>query len=496
MPFFPPYAAGSNVLLDLDLSLGSGVLSGTGFAVNGSGASWTTKGFVGNGTADLRNTDFTARSSLFSAQSGYVMLECERALMARNLSQSTTDFNDSVGLADSALHYAFWADNGSTSGDYYQINKETNGATKYLRNISGQAAFNILHDYLNSRTPQGLDPVFVKIIFTLSGTTHYLYVDGCCVGMATDASAPDADDFKRIVIGSKFGASYCSTYAIKRVQIGTNFINPLGSVSGRKIALIGDSFVQEAGAVESVSNLDSTTVAEIDGKQTGLTIDSTRYSRLRRYRGVQNWGHIIQSMLLRETGTWYPIYNAGNSGNDWRSDLGAGTQITTAHRDAVIAANPYVIVMPGSVNGITESAGAFDVYTAMKAYVDAFIDGCPNLKKIYVVQPFGWYNSANTNADSAQWLANYAEYAKQISALDGYRGKVSYLSHSWGAEPAPKMLMGSNSANTTASLNTDFHPSASGHIAIADLLYPHIKSVITDRTGKAIQSIIKTAMVA
>jgi hypothetical protein len=78
MPFFPPYAAGSNVLLDLDFTLGSGVLSGTGFAVNGAGASWTANGFVGNGTAYLRNDNFTLRSSLFAAQSGYVMIEVER----------------------------------------------------------------------------------------------------------------------------------------------------------------------------------------------------------------------------------------------------------------------------------------------------------------------------------------------------------------------------------------------------------------------------------
>lgn len=477
MPFFPPYSD-SSVVLDLDFTLGSGVLTGTGFAVNGTGASWTTKGFVGNGTADIRNTSWTNRSALFAAQSGYVMLECERALFARDLTQSTTDFNDSVGLADSALHYAFWADNGSTSGDYYQINKETNGASKYLRNISGQAAFNILHDYLNSRTPQGVDPVFVKIIFTWSGTTHYLYVDGCCVGTATDASAPDADDFKRIVIGSKFGVSYCSTYAIKRLQIGTTYINPLASV-GSKIALIGDSFVQEGCAVESVANLDSTTVAEIDGKQTALTVDATRYARLRRYRGVQNWGHIIQSRLLRETGIWHPIYNAGNSGNDWRSDLGANTQITQAHKDAVIATNPHVIIMPGSVNGILESAGTFDVYTDMIAFIDDFIDGCTNLNTIFIVQPFGWYNTANTSADSAQWLANYAEYSKQLAELDGYRDKCVYISHSWGAEPANKLLMGSNPSNTTASLNTDFHPSASGHIAIADILYPHIKAELS-----------------
>ena len=477
MTFFPPYS-GSQVLLNLDLTLGASALTGTGFSVNGSGETWNSKGFVGNGTAYLRNDNFILRSSLFTAQSGYVMIEVERALLARDISQSTTNFCDSQGLADSALHYLLWADNGSTTGDFHQINKETNGSVKYLRNVASVGTPFVLHDYLNSRFSQGVDPVFCKVVLTWSGTLQYLFVDGCCVAVITDVRAPAADDFKRIAFGSKFGASYIGAYAIRKIQIGTAFVNPLATISRKKIALIGDSFTLEACAVESPANPDSTTVSEINGKQTSLTVDSVRYDRMRRYRGVNNWGHIIQSRLLRETGVWHPIYNAGNSGNGWRSDRGAGTQITQAHVDAVVAQNPYLIVMPGSVNDITETVETFDVVTPLKAVIDQFISGCGALEQIRLVQPFGWYHSTNTAADSATWLTNYHEYCRQLQTLDGYKGKVVFVSHSWGARPEGQLMIGSNSLNSTASLGVDFHPSASGHVAIADLLYPMVKLVV------------------
>lgn len=477
MSFFPPFT-GSQVLLNLDLTLGASSLTGTGFSVNGTGETWNSKGFVGNGTAYLRNDNFTLRSSLYAAQAGFVMIEVERALLARDISQSTTNFCDSQGLADSALHYLLWADNGSTTGDFHQINKETNGSVKYLRNVASVGTPFVLHDYLNSRFSQGVDPVFCKVILTWSGTLQYLFVDGCCVAVITDVRAPAADDFKRIAFGSKFGASYIGAYAIRKIQIGTAFVNPLATISRKKIALIGDSFTQEACAVESPANPDSTTVSGINGKQTSLTVDSVRYDRMRRYRGVNNWGHIIQSRLLRETGVWHPIYNAGNSGNGWRSDRGAGTQITQAHVDAVVAQNPYLIVMPGSVNDITETVETFDVVTPLKAVIDQFISGCGALEQIRLVQPFGWYHSTNTAADSATWLTNYHEYCRQLQTLDGYKGKVVFVSHSWGARPEGQLMIGSNSLNSTASFGVDFHPSASGHVAIADLLYPVVKSTV------------------
>ncbi len=453
----------SSALFDLDLTGGASALP-SGWAVFGSGQTWSNKyGFNGNGTAYIRTDNFSARNALLAANKGYFYIEFERKAICTDHSYSFgSTFYDSDGHADTSVDKSLlWTDDGAGNDE---IRMKRN-AVNYQFVVIEESSTRFFAS-LNSRRSGKHDQRFGYLLFTWTGTSVALIIDGNVVKQWNRYAS--ISSFKRVYIGAHAGSNNLGPYYVRRIMCGAEYIFP--AIDPLKIAVIGDSFVVSGSDRSEPADIDSTTVSEIDGLQVSTEIGAAMFGKLDNYRGLSPFVFQVQANHFNRYGKFIPVYNAGNSGNGWRTDVGASYQIKAAYKDAAAAFNPRIIVMFGTVNDITELLDSFDVETAMKAHIDYMLSASPAIKRIYLVQPFGWYNASNTNANHANWLANYAAYVEQMTRIDGYKNKVVFVPHLWGADPYAEYLIGSHPDNATTSAGSDFHPSATGHTKMANIV--------------------------
>lgn len=458
-----------SALLDMDLTIGAGALP-SGWAVLGSGSSYSTEdGLYLANTAYIRTDNFASRQTLLDANQGYILMQIERQALSVDKSyNSATTFYDSDGYTDTSTEKSLlWTDDGVGGWQFriyrkatdYTLNCEENFSSKYSsRNVSRRSPF------FNDR--------FANVILTWSGTSASLIIDGTVVKQMTLSNANTG--MKRIYIGAYGGAKFIGPYYLRRIIIGAQYLHP--NDSGFKCAFLGDSFVVAASDRGEPADTDNTSVSELDGLQSATSINALNALKLGNYRGAAPAIFQMQAMFNFENGTFLPCYNSGSSGNGWRTTSRASNlQIAAPHIDAVVAYQPKVVFLIGSVNDLSTTAESFTVGTDIIPRLDSLIDGIAGLRKIYVVQTFGWYHSTNSLANTAGWKTNYKLYQNQLRKLHDYRGKVEFVGHNWGDEPPIKNLLGSNTDNVSTSFGSDFHPSPTGQSQIAQVLYPLLK---------------------
>lgn len=453
----------SQALFDLDLTAGAAALP-SGWAVIGTGATWDDElGFNGGTAAYIRTDNFSARDALLAANSGYFYIEFEReAMCTDNTYSSGSTFYDSDGNTDTAAEKSLlWTDDGAGSGVLRFYRNAANYQFVFLDGASSKFNANLI-----SRRSAKHDSKMGYLLVTWSGTSAAIIIDGNVMKTFELAAAVTA--LKRVYIGAYAGSKFLGAYHVRRIMCGTQYLYPQNH--SVRVAVLGDSFIVAGSDRSEPADTDSTTIAELDSLQSSTEIGATMFGKLDNYRGQAPFVFQLQANVFNRYGKFLQVYNAGNSGNGWRTDVDAGLQIKIAYKSAAAAFNPQVVLMFGSVNDLPNSADTFDLEADLKSHIDDLLAASNTIKRIYLVQTFGWYNATHANADSAAWLANYALYVDQMSRVDGYRNKVVYVPNLWGAAPDESYLLGSHPDNSTTSADTDFHPSATGHTKIADTI--------------------------
>lgn len=453
----------SQALFDLDLTAGAAALP-SGWSVIGTGATWDDElGFKGGTAAYIRTDNFSARDALLAANSGYFYLEFERESMCTDSTYSSgSTFYDSDGNTDTAAEKSFlWTDDGVGAGQLRIYRNAANYQIVFLDGASSKFSANLI-----TRRSAKHDSKMGYLLVTWSGTTAAVIIDGNVMKTFTLAAAVTA--FKRVYIGAYGGSKFLGAYHVRRIMCGTQYLYPQNHAV--RVAVLGDSFVVAGSDRSEPADTDSTTVAELDGLQTATDINAAMFGKLDNYKGQAPFVFQLQANVFNRYGKFLSVYNAGNSGNGWRTDVDVRLQIKAAYKSAAAAFNPHVVFMFGSVNDLPNSADTFDLETDFKAHIDDLLAESNAIKRIYLVQTFGWYNATHANANSAAWLANYALYVDQMARVDGYRNKVVFVPNLWGAAPPDSYLLGSHPDNLTTSADTDFHPSATGHAKIADTI--------------------------
>jgi hypothetical protein len=462
-----------------------------GWTQIGSGNVFDQRGYYSAGAGGIQINGYSKSAALEGE--GSLIVEVERAAMLYDgASRSSGTFLDMVGPTGT-LGARCILSTRSASGDY---NKERrlylnspNATTNELRwtddlgggDVTMARASHLLQDFL--------DPTYCTIVLTWAGTTEWVIVDGLPWRSRT-VTARGSDHLNTINLGSLGASTYLGNTAIRRLQVLNRSLAPV--VSTTRVGLLGDSFVvrgtnRTAGAWEPGA---ATTAAQLDGVQNATSLSSARGDAIAGTWGNSEWMWQVQAAayLRRRSRKAFGVYNAGDAGNGWRSDLnpfGAGPRL------ALQAYDPHVILAFGSVNDVqladaADSGMVSDIATALQTLAA----GCTSLQRIIWFDPFFMPEAYATNNTAA----HYAEVANQRTLLAGLAPnlvnagsqKVAFERVATWGEWAPAgtvpldYAIGSHPSNpwpthlyTTkrgASTDGDVHPTAAGSRAIARIV--------------------------
>lgn len=498
-PFLP--AGNATLLEDVDFrnGLNSGIL--TGWTQRGTGHTYDSRGFH-TSAGGLRIEDGSLSTAL--ASSGSIILEVERSGIAFNdADKDAADFED-LGLynpgggyptprtADTGTPYLFYSHENSAFAEERILWMNTASATSASFNWTDDRASTLTMARVADLVPSFLDPKYATVILTWDGATEYLIIDGLVIGTQT-TSVQNSNRFNRIELcgGGDVASRWWGDYAVRRLQITTASLAPV--TSSTKVALIGDSFVQRAtNRANHAGESGPGSQAQYDAAQTDLVINAARLARINGEWGNGNFGWWLQSLayLRNRQRKWFTIYNAGNSGNGWRSDL---NQFDAGQQDALIAHNPHVLACFGSVNDVNLADTTEDIVADIQAYLTTIIAGCSNLHTVLWFHTFFQPETYATNNTAA----HYAEVARQIAKFNTLALTTNNASAvpvtvrfipTWalwapgGSQPAGYGI-GSHASNGTATARTttvdgDVHPTSEGMARIAEIVWPYLKGLI------------------
>lgn len=484
----------ANLLLDVDFT-DSAAVAAAGFTESGTGHTYDANGWKAS-AGYLRKTAFDF--STVTPQ-GTALLLVERAKVAYDDSQRTDAFANSDGDANAVLRYIADFNSNPYTGDMVRFYVAADTGTPETRQLSiamrgpTGTTTQVQANFYNSH--QGaLDPEsdYVQMIVTWRDREWHVYFDGLLMeGKTKPASQECYKGVDDLYMGSDSGGNNQFDGYIKRLQITSDFLAP--KKNRTRIALYGDSFIQVGTAR---TNEAAETVVAYDAVQNNLTLggnDGTNKDRhaflIGNARNQNNWFWCLSRWFWLEYGEQLLCYNGGNSGSGHGTMTGV-TQFTAEQRDAIIAYNPEILITFGSVNDINyqETVTDANTYNQVVTAMDDFIDNAPSLRKILFFGGFSAHNIPTKQALSG-WDDTFYAYHQNLSKIDGYRDIVKFIPtwQAWGGYDVPATYInGSHPDNLTTSgpsnNGDDVHPSAVGHIRIAEIVWPHLVESIGRRT--------------
>lgn len=468
-----PFVSGdSDIIVDIDFTQYTSVAefeaANSGWTVSGTSGSavFDANGFNGKGVAGIRNTTLNA-SALASANQGTILVEVEREAIAddESIASFSADFIQSTGTKGST-RYLFLT--GGSATYFLSAFYQSNDVFRF-RSMTNSVENSIDDCRFNSQTPSGLDGYF-QVVTTWNNYEVWNLVDRVPCGMkAQSVPHKNANEFDDFYLGENGGAAqFLGDYYIRRLQIVKRSSIP--AFMPVRWAVFGDSFMRSA--VDTENHLTRQSIRKY--------FDGT--GRSARYSGIQELSRLCESSGL---GIPYGIYGASTTenGHGWASDL---TQFSAATINAVVTADPEIIICAGSINDVGDTLPA-SLLVDMKAIMDTFIDGCPSLREIHYFQMFpGLCGSTTTN--TALRYTNAAANMTEAAGIDGYRNMVIYhdtradWDESYGTVSNPEYTTGSSPTNTK-STNNDVHPSPLGNLKMGEIinnaLLKYIKRAIT-----------------
>lgn len=486
----PAYIEESSSIFDINLSLGPKALFETDFYLDNDQYIWDERGFNGLGLNAIQIDSISKSYNLTAKQfeTGHFYIELERAGLSIAEAANTRIFYDSEGYIEAenedlaAEHFIFHSDASTLLDHPVFMYKSRNHRLTYITNNWSHATQYIAP---NSHVNRHLDPSYASIVVTWRNNITYIIVDGIVIDkIESDINISGA--WERLIIGKRSTTNYLGNFFIKRFRLGNDFIDPERKKSSKRIALLGDSFVVSSTAGGQPENNQSSSAFEITEYQNALSFDKNYFnSVLTSSKGSAGWGHQLQAALSTELGIFQPLFNAAYSGHGWTNYPNRDTDGEIPHDfiEATVEYDPHIVIILGSVNDLLSHIDVSNADEDLTIDVDFLIDNTPSLQRIFLVKTFGWHHPSFTQLsessdDGEAWINRYNRYNEELRALDGYRGKLVWVDHDWGATPHEAYLIGSATSNTTISAGLDFHPSATGHAEMANKIYPSLKTLI------------------
>lgn len=372
-----------------------------------------------------------------------------------------------------------------------------------------------------------IDPNFAEILFTWSGATYFLYVDGAMIRTGTlTLGAMPADLFYQVTIGNgpagpnaNLGGCF-GPYKIERFHLSTKFTVP--SPSKLLIGIGGDSYVVGGGGFNGDGGLPNVaTISSIlNANANGLIDTSIGFAdnaASSAQQGITRWGRLLQGFAAKQLSVTVPFFAAAKSGYDSyftgahfassARDLPTAATPLTAYADALNAARPAIVIELDSINSIIHTSLATlancDPVADLKWRYDYLANGNPNLRAILCIEAhspelvataglsgYGVANGANAATVSASFRASLraAFYAQQylaggsvpviyVPTYEQLAGSAAGATFTYGSEPRNTVTTGS-APHGPSGTAPDIHMTVRGYIKLADIIWAALKPVI------------------
>lgn len=459
----------SRILLDATLT-SSAAATGAGFTLVGTGHVFDSNGFNGKGTGNLNIANWASAASV--VPQGTIYLQVERAALSFSNANNGADFSDSTGTDNGASRYLLYSNNdGFTHERRVYVDGAGTDGLVFLNEANNTQATSVLNRYNSHAVLTYQDQQYAEIVWTWRDTTYWIYIDGHVVFRGTSALSPTTSDLDNIRLGSQNASTgWLGDFYIKRIQISSAFAPPV--MLPLRVAGYGDSFV--VASIESATP-GADTVAGINAVQTHTAL-TARDANYKKVRGQASWMHALQALAWQNNGAFFPYYMGGKAGAGYEKSA-----IASGYRDAINAYQPELIIAMSSVNDVNPSSPVTNIVANTKTMFDALIDGNAKLRKILFFVGFSGHQDASTGGVEG-WLTEYKRISALLTAgLADYRDKVEVVDvyEAWGGDSYPvSQTAGSNVDNVTATAGEDVHPSASGHLKMAEIMWPHVQNFL------------------
>jgi hypothetical protein len=501
-----------DLVLDLDLRLPQAAWAERTASVSGTYVPDPVLGFVPNGLKALQRTSFPHSAAMAAA--GAIVMEVQRSGLAYDDSTfDPGDFADLDGNTDTATATAslLWSGNNFSTERWLYLNQNATTRTLVWHDDLKTAAAPVMAQItrIADNVPSFLDQEWATVILTWDGTTEYLIIDGLVISAETVTSG--AARMGTVTIGGRGDAAPSAFWrngAIRRVQFLKRTLAPI--TSALRVGLIGDSFVAGATNRNTAGEPKTQTQADIEGVQTDGAVNAARAARINAEQGNGYWGWWLQSLayLYNRQRLWFKIFNAGDPGNGYRTDLnpfGGGPGDALAAWES--GTGPDVIIALGSVNDVSGfTAGAVsdpmdsnNVFQ-IKIYLEGVALKCKSLQKLIWFDPF-YTPEAVATTKAAGYYAEIANQRALLATLapalvNGSGQPVEFARvDTWplwapvGTQP-PEYAIGShpdndravttpdgNDTKRTDVLDGDVHPTSAGYKRIAEIVWPELRKL-------------------
>lgn len=342
-----------------------------------------------------------------------------------------------------------------------------------------------------------VDDTWAIFAITWKDGRIYTMLDGQVIG--SFARSIVDGDIDTLHLGG-FGTSYFSGY-IRQVQILNTCIAP--TIAGPRQCIIGDSFGQRASSRIAPTADTAAGYRAIQGSRSYIAAEPqvTEATAAWKERGNVAWmmsGHftVLQRLATLKYGIWPPLYNASQSGKAWRSDL--SNQITSGQTNYVIEVDPEILWCLGSVNDINVADQTYDFVADAGALIDTMAAGCRNLRRVIFVETFATPDTIRP-VDRDNYKVAWDGLRAAMPSIGGYettnaKGEtvtVEYLRvwDQWapgGTVPGPYAIgtVPTSDGPVSEGSNGDIHPTGTGTIKMAEILWPTFKEACIHRPNR------------
>ena len=419
----------------------------TSYPASGTKGAFTSSGYNGAGLGGTGRIGITGLTNQVNLQNGgYIAFRITTTSICKDASLDAGSFTQSVGAirGSNACLISCWGDTGN--GSRLQLYHHSGGA---LTLYHFGAAVTILNPGVTS---VGKDAT-CDVVWAMQGKLHIIYINGVEVARGKFTGNYDTNQFATIYVmgNGAFADSPFGDYTITNLQIGLRPPDPIKK--HKTVHLWGDSFIENGFGTDGVKPTYG--IIKYDARM-DLTVESMFSSR----------------------GIKVKLKGYGYSGRSW-SDSNASPQ--TANRATVAAANPEILIIANSVNGIHgQSTLVADYQSSLRGHIDYIVANCSNLKKLGFMSMFPFTKNPNNASDATTGvteasnvvMAGLVDYVNatypQIEAF--YFDAFSLLGgHNYPPEWTQGYIAGTN----------DLHPSSTGHYNFARTAwYPFISRLL------------------
>lgn len=375
---FAPYPSDDEDVLFSDALTALPAANVTSYPASGTKGAFTADGYNGaglGGTGRLLVSGLTNQANLKDA--GYISFSVDTQALTKDDSLDAGNVTQSAGALRVASGTLLSCIGDGGNNERLQLYHHTNGT--FVLYKFGTGAQSIISPGVTSVGKGGK----VDVVWAIHGKLHIIYVDGVEVARGTMTGDYDTNQFASIYVcgNGAFADTPLGDYNLSDLQIGLRPPDP--ATLSKEVALWSDSFI-EAGF----------------GTAGGVPTYGVRFYDTRMHK-------VVQRAFAASLGVKVKLRGFGYSGYSW-SDSFASPQ--TDNQAAVAAANPEILVMANSVNGVANTLSLVaDYQSSLEAHVDYMAANCSNLKKIAFVSLFPYTKNPTHAGDAASGVPEAAD---------------------------------------------------------------------------------------